>query len=44
MFADKVIGYREHKKFNFPNYEAGSMGPVRAFELLAKDGREWWNV
>lgn len=44
MFADKVIAYREQRKFNFPNYEAGTMGPVRAFELLARDGREWWNV
>lgn len=44
IFADKIIGYREQKKFDFPNYEAGSMGPVRAFELLAKDGRKWWDV
>lgn len=44
MFADKIIGYREQKKFNFPNYEAGTMGPVKAFELLARDGRQWWNI
>jgi len=44
MFADRIIGYREQKKFNFPNYESGTMGPVGAFELLAKDGRKWWNI
>lgn len=44
MFADRVIEYREQKRFSFPNYDAGTMGPVKAFELLARDGREWWNV
>lgn len=42
--ADKLIGYREQKKSQFPNYDAGSMGPVRSFELLAKDGRKWWHI
>lgn len=44
IVADRLIGYREQKKSQFPNYEAGTMGPVRAFELLAKDGRKWWHV
>ncbi len=44
IVADHLIGYREQKKSRFPNYEAGTMGPVRAFELLAKDGRKWWHV
>lgn len=44
IVADRLIGYREQKKSRFPNYEAGTMGPVRAFELLAKDGRKWWHV
>lgn len=43
-FADKIIRYREQSKVQFPNYDAGSMGPIRAFELLAKDGRKWWNI
>ncbi|MDP4158464.1 MAG: glucose-6-phosphate dehydrogenase [Bacillota bacterium] len=45
IFADRIIEfkYREQKRFNYPNYEAGTMGPVKAFELLARDGREWWN-
>jgi len=43
MIADKIIEYREQKRFRFPNYDAGSMGPVKAFELLARDGRQWWD-
>ncbi len=42
--ADYLIKYREQKRSQFPNYDAGSMGPIRAFELLAKDGRKWWHV
>lgn len=42
--ADRIIKYREEIKVDFPNYDAGSMGPERAFELLAKDGRRWWNI
>jgi glucose-6-phosphate 1-dehydrogenase len=44
MVADQIIRYREQRKVKFPNYDAGSMGPVRAFELLARDGRKWWNI
>lgn len=43
-FADQIIAYREHKRLNFPNYEAGTMGPGRAYELVARDGREWWHI
>jgi glucose-6-phosphate 1-dehydrogenase len=42
--ADQLIQYRESKKHVFPNYDAGSMGPIRSFELLARDGRKWWHV
>lgn len=42
--ADKIIRYREQSKIRFPNYDAGSMGPVSAFELLAREGRKWWNI
>ncbi len=44
LFADKIIKYRGEQKFDFPNYEAGSMGPSRAFELMAEDQRKWWEV
>jgi len=42
--ADQLIQYREQKKSQFPNYEAGTMGPVAADELLSKDGRKWWHI
>lgn len=42
--ADKIISYRERNNFHFPNYDAGSMGPVKVYELLAKDGRKWWSI
>lgn len=44
MVADQLIQYREQAKIHFPNYAAGSMGPDASFELLAKDGRKWWNI
>ncbi|SHJ37514.1 glucose-6-phosphate dehydrogenase [Parasporobacterium paucivorans] len=44
MFADHLIQYREQNESTFPNYAAGSMGPEEAFELMAKDGRKWWQV
>ncbi len=42
--ADRLIQYREQAKIHFPNYDAGSMGPEASFELLAKDGRKWWDI
>lgn len=44
IFADKIIAHRENGRFNFPNYEAGSMGPAKAYELLARENREWWSI
>ncbi|OQM45039.1 glucose-6-phosphate dehydrogenase [Anoxybacillus sp. UARK-01] len=32
------------KAADFPNYEAGSMGPKAADELLQKDGFHWWSI
>ena len=43
-FADQIIAFRESQRQKFPNYAAGSAGPVKAIELLARDGREWWMV
>jgi glucose-6-phosphate 1-dehydrogenase len=28
---------------DFPNYAAGSWGPVAADQLIERDGRKWWN-
>ncbi|MCL2318925.1 MAG: glucose-6-phosphate dehydrogenase [Treponema sp.] len=44
IFADKIIRHRGQDVARFPNYDAGSMGPVRAFEMLARDGRKWWDI
>ena len=42
-FADQIIAFREISRQRFPNYTSGSSGPVKAIELLAKDGRQWWS-
>jgi len=44
MFADRIVEYREQNRHAFPNYDAGTTGPLKAFELLARDGRQWWEV
>lgn len=28
----------------FPNYSAGTAGPVAAFELIQNDKRQWWDI
>ncbi|WP_216628805.1 glucose-6-phosphate dehydrogenase [Neobacillus dielmonensis] len=44
-FVDKISAYWEQtKEDNFPNYQAGSMGPKAADELVEKDGFFWWPV
>lgn len=42
--ADRIIEYGRQKRLKLPNYDAGSMGPVLSFELLARDCRKWWNI
>ncbi len=34
-------GWRDTNPRHFPNYAAGSEGPIAANDLLAKDGRSW---
>ena len=41
-FVDKIRNFWDSKKADFPNYEAGSIGPKAADELLDKDGFFWW--
>lgn len=43
-FVDKISQYWEKEKADFPNYEAGSMGPKAADQLLEKDGFFWWPI
>ena len=34
-------GWQDTNPRHFPNYAAGSEGPIAANDLLAKDGRSW---
>lgn len=43
-FADKIIDFMDGEDYDFPNYRAGSYGPIKAMELLEKDNRKWWNI
>ncbi|CAM3141904.1 glucose-6-phosphate dehydrogenase [Lactiplantibacillus plajomi] len=40
-FVDTIQKYWDEHTPDFPNYRPGSMGPVVADQLLAKDGHEW---
>jgi glucose-6-phosphate 1-dehydrogenase len=39
--VDAMVAPWKRDRPNFPNYAAGTWGPVGAAELLARDGREW---
>lgn len=41
-FVDHISEAWKQETPDFPNYSAGSWGPVEAEELLARDGRRWW--
>ncbi len=44
-FVDTISkAWESNKAKNFPNYEAGSMGPKESDDLLAKDGFHWWSI
>lgn len=43
-FVDTISKVWSQTTANFPNYEAGSLGPKEADELLAKDGFHWWPI
>jgi glucose-6-phosphate 1-dehydrogenase len=44
-FIDPISEVWENTKaVDFPNYEAGSMGPKTSDELLQKDGFHWWPI
>lgn len=39
-----VIDYwREHPQDDLPNYQPGTWGPAAADEMMARDGRAWYN-
>jgi glucose-6-phosphate 1-dehydrogenase len=39
--VDAIVGAWERDRPSFPDYAAGTWGPARAEELLARDGRSW---
>ena len=41
--VDPILDYFQSNKPKFPNYAAGTGGPLEADELLARDGRHWRN-
>lgn len=41
--VDPLLAYWRTDPADFPNYAAGSWGPEAADELLARDGRKWFN-
>ncbi|AOH55621.1 glucose-6-phosphate dehydrogenase [Peribacillus muralis] len=44
-FVDTISNAWEHtKEESFPNYAAGSTGPLASDELLADDGHIWWQI
>jgi glucose-6-phosphate 1-dehydrogenase len=43
-FVDSIAKAWKEKEPDFPNYAAGTWGPVEANELLKKDNRKWWKV
>lgn len=43
QFADRISRQWRNEIPKFPNYEAGTWGPIEADKMLAEDGRSWWN-
>ena len=41
LLVDAIVAQWQRDKTSFPNYEAGTWGPVAADELLHRDGRSW---
>jgi glucose-6-phosphate 1-dehydrogenase len=41
LLVDAIVAQWQRDKSSFPNYEAGTWGPVNGDELLHRDGRSW---
>lgn len=41
FFTPILDAWAKNKPSNFPNYPAGSWGPLEADQMIAKDGRKW---
>ncbi|MGI6333335.1 MAG: glucose-6-phosphate dehydrogenase [Saccharofermentanales bacterium] len=44
QFVDSIENSFKHFTPDFPNYTAGSQGPMAALDLLRRDGRRWWEI
>lgn len=43
-FIDRIAEAWSREEIAFPNYPAGSNGPLEAERLLERDGRSWWHL
>ncbi|ACL70376.1 glucose-6-phosphate dehydrogenase [Halothermothrix orenii] len=43
-FIDKIAEAWQDNNPDFPNYHAGSQGPIAAEKMLQQEGHHWWNV
>jgi glucose-6-phosphate 1-dehydrogenase len=41
LLVDAIVAQWQRDKASFPNYEAGTWGPVNGDDLLHRDGRSW---
>ena len=39
--VDAIVAFWRRDKPGFPNYEAGTWGPLASDELIRRDGRSW---
>ena len=39
--VDAIVAFWRRDKPVFPNYEAGTWGPLASDELIKRDGRSW---
>jgi glucose-6-phosphate 1-dehydrogenase len=39
--VDAIVAFWRRDQPSFPNYAAGTWGPLAASELLQRDGRSW---
>ena len=44
QFVDSIEESLQGIQPDFPNYTAGSQGPMAALDLLRADGRRWWEI
>jgi glucose-6-phosphate 1-dehydrogenase len=43
-FVDRIMQAWEYEHPHFPNYNSDTWGPREADQLLARDGKIWWNL